>query len=176
MVGGRYKESVQLGLPMIQVFVYGTVKPGEVNYRVCAGEVVAIRPAIASGLLYALPLGYPAMTSGKGTVKGSILSFANPGILSLLDEFEQHDPQEFSNLLPDLCWHQHQYQRQQIDVFDPKQKCLTPAWAYLMTAQQVTQLGGVLIGNGDWNLEAQRTAFNGRFQNWGYPQSHFSQE
>lgn len=151
---------------MIQVFVYGTLKPGEVNYRVCAGAVVETRPAIASGLLYALPLGYPAMTAGKGMVRGSILSFAHPGILSVLDEFEQHDPQEFSHLLPDLCWQQHQYQRQQIQVFDPKQNCLTPAWAYLMTAQQVTQLGGVLIGNGDWHPEKQKAAFSARSQNW----------
>ena len=57
----------------IQVFVYGTLKPGEVNYQLyCAESVVEFFPAVAKGLLYKLPIGYPAMTRGDRNVLGFV--------------------------------------------------------------------------------------------------------
>ena len=66
----------------MKVFVYGTLKPGECNYRrYCEGKVVEALPAIARGQLFALPIGYPAMVAGEGIVCGFLLRFANCGIL-----------------------------------------------------------------------------------------------
>ncbi|NET53980.1 MAG: gamma-glutamylcyclotransferase, partial [Merismopedia sp. SIO2A8] len=42
-----------------KVFVYGTLKPGEVNYdQYCASKVVEEIRAIAFGELFDLPIGY----------------------------------------------------------------------------------------------------------------------
>ena len=75
----------------IQVFVYGTLKPGEVNYQFyCAEYVVQFFPAVAKGLLYKLPVGYPAMTKGNSNVYGFVLSFQSPKVLSKLDKLEDY--------------------------------------------------------------------------------------
>jgi gamma-glutamylcyclotransferase (GGCT)/AIG2-like uncharacterized protein YtfP len=44
---------------VINVFAYGTLKPGEANYqKYCAGKVVEVKRAIANGKLYDLPIGW----------------------------------------------------------------------------------------------------------------------
>ncbi|WP_325064821.1 gamma-glutamylcyclotransferase [Dolichospermum flos-aquae] len=54
---------------MINVFVYGTLKPGEVNYqKYCAGKVIKEQRAIANGKLNNSPMVYPAITSEDGSV------------------------------------------------------------------------------------------------------------
>ncbi len=71
----------------VQVFVYGTLKPGERNYqRYCAGKVVEAQRAFTLGRLFALPMGYPAMTTGADIVHGYLLTFADLAILDALDE------------------------------------------------------------------------------------------
>lgn len=53
----------------VRVFVYGTLKPGEANYkRYCAGKVIDVKIALVQGKLFALPMGYPAMTLGDRQV------------------------------------------------------------------------------------------------------------
>ena len=43
---------------LVRVFVYGTLKPGEANYkRYCAGKVVDVKTAFVQGKLFALPMG-----------------------------------------------------------------------------------------------------------------------
>lgn len=155
---------------MVNIFVYGTLKPGERNYPVCAREVASARPAIAPGHLFALPFGYPAMVpdpSHSGWVQGFLLALVNSESLTRLDAFEQHDSEEFRRYAPGLLLHQHQYQRQPIDTFDPDQNRLMTAWAYLMTAEQVRRLGGILLPDGAWSEEKQAGAFNARSQHWG---------
>ncbi|MCS6815597.1 MAG: gamma-glutamylcyclotransferase, partial [Cyanobacteria bacterium] len=77
---------------MIRVFVYGTLKPGERYYpHYCADKVIAVRPAIAYGNLYALPMGYPAMTIGHRSVQGYVLTFADESIFNALDELEGYN-------------------------------------------------------------------------------------
>jgi gamma-glutamylcyclotransferase (GGCT)/AIG2-like uncharacterized protein YtfP len=141
---------------MLNVFVYGTLKPGEINDWVWAKETVTVCPAIAPGQLYALPFGYPAMVAGcagSEWVHGFLLSLTNPESLTRLDEFEQHDPDEFRHYAPGLLLHQHQYQRQPIETFEPNRNRLMTAWAYLMTAEQVRRLGGILLPDGLWCTE-----------------------
>jgi gamma-glutamylcyclotransferase (GGCT)/AIG2-like uncharacterized protein YtfP len=62
----------------VRVFVYGTLKPGEANYqRYCAGKVVDAERTSVLGKLFALPMGYPAMTLGEYSVHGAGDSFCS---------------------------------------------------------------------------------------------------
>lgn len=128
----------------IKVFVYGTLKPGEVNYqRYCTGKVVEVKRVIAFGQLFDLPLGYPAMTLGESTVQGFVLTFSAPDILSILDTLEDYNP----NRTPE----QNEYHRQQIEIYNLTRQVIGLAWVYLMTLEQVQQLEGILIPSGWWN-------------------------
>lgn len=128
---------------MLQVFVYGTLKPGECNYqRYCVGKVVEETEAIAYGQLFDLALGYPAMTVGESPVQGFVLTFADSGILSVLDELE--DYKEYRK--PE----ENEYNRHKIATYDSAGKLLGMAWAYLMTFEKVKGLEGILMPSGLW--------------------------
>lgn len=125
------------------IFVYGTLKPGEVNYqRYCAGKVLSAQRAIAFGQLYALPFGYPAMVPGDCPVHGFVLA-ADTEILSTLDWLEGYDSNQPTTA--------NEYVRQQIETYNLDFQPLTAAWVYLMTLQQVQTLGGLLLPDGWWS-------------------------
>ncbi len=129
---------------VINIFVYGTLKPGEINYqRYCAGKVLQQRRAIAFGQLYELPFGYPAMTSGKHRVQGFVLSFADAEILTYLDLLEDYNPQR--------PMEENEYYRQQIDTYNLDLTFLASAWAYFMTLKQVNNFGAKLLPDGWWS-------------------------
>lgn len=131
---------------MLKVFVYGTLKPGEYNYeRYCAGKVIAAQPATAYGRLFALPVGYPAMTTGEEIVYGVLLSFSDLAILQDLDRLEDYDPHR----LPA----ENEYHRTQIEVFYLSGERLDFAWIYLMTPEQVERRGGVPVASGYWSAD-----------------------
>jgi gamma-glutamylcyclotransferase (GGCT)/AIG2-like uncharacterized protein YtfP len=119
----------------IRIFVYGSLKPDEFNYFVCADRVISTEAAIAYGSLYHLPLGYPAMTLGKNPIQGYILTFTDAEILPLLDDFED------------------EYERQLIDTFTPDAQFLTQTWAYLMSIAQINQLRGTPVADGNWSYK-----------------------
>jgi gamma-glutamylcyclotransferase (GGCT)/AIG2-like uncharacterized protein YtfP len=127
---------------LLRVFVYGTLKPGEANYqKYCAKKVISAERATTRGQLFALPMGYPAMTLGDSLIHGYLLSFADSGILSGLDELEDYQPsRQISENL---------YNRQQVEVFNLKEISL--AWVYLMTPDRVNQIGGILQPDGWWS-------------------------
>ncbi|WP_373524897.1 gamma-glutamylcyclotransferase [Nostoc sp.] len=129
---------------LVRVFVYGTLKPGEVNYKkYCADKVVDVKRAFVQGRLFALPMGYPAMTLGNRQVHGYLLYFSNQKILNELDVLEDYQPtrQPPENL----------YNRQIIEVYEPQSLALGWAWVYLMTLDRVEQLGGFLQPDGWWS-------------------------
>jgi gamma-glutamylcyclotransferase (GGCT)/AIG2-like uncharacterized protein YtfP len=129
---------------LVQVFVYGTLKPGEANYKkYCAGKVVDVKRAFVEGKLFTLPMGYPAMTQGSSKVYGYLLSFSSSRILNELDVLENYQPtrQPPENL----------YNRQIIEVYEPQSLSLGWAWVYFMTLEQVAQLGGLLQPDGWWS-------------------------
>ncbi|BAY48287.1 hypothetical protein SAMD00079811_59080 [Scytonema sp. HK-05] len=129
---------------MLKVFVYGTLKPGEANYqRYCAGNVVDTTKAIAQGKLFALPMGYPAMTPGNSPVHGYLLSFTNLDVLKALDELEDYHP--------DRAASENLYNRKQIETHDPQGHPLGWAWVYIMTQERALQLGGVHLPDGWWS-------------------------
>jgi gamma-glutamylcyclotransferase (GGCT)/AIG2-like uncharacterized protein YtfP len=129
---------------VVKVFVYGTLKPGEANYqRYCAGKVVETTKAIAQGKLFALPMGYPAMTPGDSTVHGYLLSLTNLDVLNALDELEDYHPARAAS--------ENLYNRKQIETYNPQGNSLGWAWVYIMTQELVLQLEGVHLPNGWWS-------------------------
>ncbi|MEH1938595.1 MAG: gamma-glutamylcyclotransferase [Nostoc sp.] len=129
---------------LVRVFVYGTLKPGEANYKkYCGGKIVDVKRAFVQGKLFALPMGYPAMTLGDSQVHGYLLSFPNPRILNELDVLEDYQPNRQSP--------ENLYNRQIIEVYELQSLFLGWAWVYLMTLEQVEQLGGFLQPDGWWS-------------------------
>lgn len=123
---------------MLKVFVYGTLKPGGVNYlRYCEGKVYDVQPAYTWGKLYRLCLGYPGMTVGEEKVEGVVLTLLDDGVLSQLDELEDYDPQR-----PAIA---NQYNRKKIPVYDPQGESLGQVWAYVMSLERVQQYQGIPI-------------------------------
>jgi gamma-glutamylcyclotransferase (GGCT)/AIG2-like uncharacterized protein YtfP len=129
---------------MLDIFVYGTLKPGEINYQIyCHQVAIASQIAYARGQLFDLPLGYPAMTVGNNWIEGYVLTFAQEDILVSLDILEEYDekrsPQE------------NEYYRSRILVYAPSKQPLKEAWSYLMTPEKVKQLKGLLLPSGFWH-------------------------
>lgn len=134
-------------LNLLKVFVYGTLKPGEINYhRYCVGKVVQEQPAIAYGQLYHLSLGYPGMIRGDGQVQGFLLTFADSAIFDSLDQLEDYNP----NRKPE----DNEYHREQIQVYDQAGQSLGLAWVYVMTLKKVQDCQGILISSGCWSSDA----------------------
>lgn len=133
---------------LLKVFVYGTLKPGEVNYaRYCDGLVQSETLAYTRGILYDLPLGYPAMTEGDNQVRGVLLTFSNPRVLSCLDELEDYQPQRSLEL--------NQYYRRLVTVYGLDQQLIGEAWAYLMTSERVKQYQGTFISSNWWTVSSE---------------------
>jgi gamma-glutamylcyclotransferase (GGCT)/AIG2-like uncharacterized protein YtfP len=136
---------------LVQIFVYGTLKPGYQPYeRFCAKTVRQVHPAIVAGQLYHLPLGYPALIAGDQWVQGYLLAFADEGILTELDDYEQHDPEVVQAICGNVLIADVSYQRLSIPVFTPQNHPLGMAWAYMMTQQQVQILQGERVRSGNW--------------------------
>lgn len=128
----------------INIFVYGTLKPGESNYQhYCAGKALEVKRAVAFGQLFALPFGYPAMTEGEYPVQGFLLSFADAAILHQLDLLEDFNPYKPA--------HHNDYHRQTIETYNTSLVSFGLAWAYFMTPKQVYFLDGVFLPDGCWS-------------------------
>ncbi|MBE9043118.1 gamma-glutamylcyclotransferase [Pleurocapsales cyanobacterium LEGE 10410] len=127
----------------LRVFVYGTLKPGEANYqRYCQNKVLSEIPAYTLGDLYALPVGYPAMTQGSDRVRGVLLTFDDPNILKSLDRLEGYRERRVADL--------NEYYRLLVSVYRLDRQPLGKAWAYFMTPAKVGQLGGIKVTSGFW--------------------------
>jgi len=146
---------------VIDLFVYGTLKPGEVSYHLCASQVVRSQSAVIEGSIYHLPLGYPAVTLEQaGRVLGRLLSFADDQILLTLDEYEAHAPEVLERHLPGILIEQVQYNRQQVQTFSADSNHpLTFAWIYTMTLEQIHCLSGVLLPDGVWHSNQDYRTF-----------------
>jgi len=128
---------------ILKVFVYGTLKPKKRNYqRYCNGKVQSEIPSYTRGILYSLPVGYPAMTEGENKVQGFLLTFNNSNILNSLDLLEGYQAQRDSHL--------NEYYRRLVAVYSPEDRYLDKAWAYFMTPAKVKQYQGTIITSGCW--------------------------
>ncbi len=129
---------------LIQVFVYGTLKPGESNYfPYCQGKTTREVPAYTWGQLYHLPVGYPGMTEGKNKVIGWLFTFGDERILESLDFLEDYQEKRVSEL--------NEYNRQQVPVYDLAGNDLGQAWCYVMSLAKVKEKNGILVLDSQWN-------------------------
>jgi gamma-glutamylcyclotransferase (GGCT)/AIG2-like uncharacterized protein YtfP len=128
----------------IRVFVYGTLKPGGINFdRYCGAKVVTIRHAYIDGDLYDLPaLGYPGAIHGTNKVYGFVLAFDDATILQELDELEDYDPLRSPAA--------NDYNRELIVTHTPDLISSVSAWVYFMNPDLVLRSGGVLVPDGWW--------------------------
>lgn len=134
---------MKLQLSSLNVFVYGTLKPGEANYRnYCHGRVKSQLSVYTFGNLYALSVGYPAMTTGENKVKGVLLTFDDSGILPSLDQLEGYQEKRAANL--------NEYYRNLTPIYCLNDQFIGEAWAYFMTPARVKKLKGTLIVSGCW--------------------------
>lgn len=131
-------------LAVTQVFVYGTLKPGESNYQIyCQGKTIAEIAAYTRGQLYHLPPGYPGMTMGNNKVRGYLLSFGDSQILSDLDALENYSENRAAQL--------NDYYRQKVPVYSLSNESLGNAWCYLMSLEKVTFYQGKLLTTPSWH-------------------------
>ncbi|HHP7232149.1 MAG TPA: gamma-glutamylcyclotransferase [Xenococcaceae cyanobacterium] len=130
---------------IIPIFVYGTLKPGEKNYRYyCEGKTLTEIPAYTWGQLYHLPaLGYPGMTKGNSKVQGWLLIFEDEQILASLDLLESYQ-EERSPFL-------NEYNRQQVPIYSLAGDFLRQAWCYVMSFTKVQQQQGILVSDSQWH-------------------------
>jgi gamma-glutamylcyclotransferase (GGCT)/AIG2-like uncharacterized protein YtfP len=129
----------------LHIFVYGTLKPGGVNFdRYCGDLIIASQPADISGELYDLPtLGYPGVIHGNRRVSGFVLSFNSQTILPALDALEDFDPRRNPA--------ENDYNRESIVAYLSADRTSTiSAWAYFMNPDLVRRSGGILIPDGWW--------------------------
>lgn len=132
-----------MALVPVHIFVYGTLKPGEVAYdQLCRPHVLEAHAAIVPGRLYHLPQGYPALTTEPGWVQGYCLALADLSILARLDEFEDYDPKRPEASL---------YHRVLEPVFRPDGSLLKTAWLYRMDLALVNRFQGRWLPQGDWS-------------------------
>jgi gamma-glutamylcyclotransferase (GGCT)/AIG2-like uncharacterized protein YtfP len=138
------------------IFVYGTLQPGYSPYATyCQPHPHQTQSAIVYGQLYHLPLGYPALVvGGDRPVHGYCLRFADPNILTILDDYEQHDSialrATYPQLDADRAMADLAYDRQLITSFTPDGQPLGSIWVYTMTIAQITQLQGQFLPQGQW--------------------------
>lgn len=131
----------------IDVFVYGTLKPGGTYHKqYCVPYLKQTQHAQVQGVLYDLPhLGYPTMTFGNGWVKGYLLTLdetAMPG----LDYLEGYNPSQFE-VPPSDNDAEENYTRQRAMVFDLTHQPIGEAWIYVMDEPP---MGAVRVSEGEW--------------------------
>lgn len=126
----------------LPVFVYGTLRPGEKNYRhYLAGRTVSEVPASAAGQLYFVADGgYPYLVPGEGRVVGELVYLAPERYeqtLQKLDALEEYVPGDETHSV---------YLRRRALVHLPDGNARA-AWIYYWNFPQVT---GTRIASGDF--------------------------
>ena len=75
-----------------RVFVYGTLQPGASAWWRLSPHATDARPAVATGRVYDTGHGYPALVRGAGTVRGHLVTLADPvAAMPALDRYEGPD-------------------------------------------------------------------------------------
>lgn len=139
-------------VPLLPVFVYGTLLPGERNAQVAArGGHFTARPATLAGfrLLDLRPEGYPGIVPGAASdlVHGAALTYAPADwerALALLDELEGVDE------TPPL------YTRQRVRLtLQGGEEVEGWVYVYALSAR-LEQAGVTPVPGGDWRALAER--------------------
>ncbi|MCT7354125.1 gamma-glutamylcyclotransferase [Streptomyces sp. 15-116A] len=134
-------------------FVYGTLRPGEVNHApFLRGRTRAQEPARLPGaVLYEGP-GYPyAVEEPGGTVSGELVTAREEeyaALLGELDRLEEYVPGDPRNL----------YERVEREVIRAADGAAVRAWVYVAAPAVAARLRGrgKLIEGGDWHGRGPR--------------------
>lgn len=127
----------------LDVFVYGTLKPGECNFDRYCSSAIACQRAYVNGELYHFPtLGYPGMIHGDRQVHGFILTFSNADILANLDELEAYDPAKSPA--------ENEYTRELVTAYNLAENVGRVAWVYTIAPTRIGEWGGMLVPDGWW--------------------------
>lgn len=125
------------------VFVYGTLKPGQDNYDCfCRDKFSKQVSGYVNGDIYDLPLGFPAMVESTNLVKGYLLQFKDQKSLDEIDILEGYDP--------GLPAEKNLYYKKRVEVLDENRQPISLAWTYFMLVDRVLELGGKKIAGGEW--------------------------
>lgn len=74
-----------------RVFVYGTLKVDGCNHGIVQPFVKSICAATMRGIIYDLPVGYPAAIDGDGQVIGQVIELNDvEAALAVLDRLEDY--------------------------------------------------------------------------------------
>jgi gamma-glutamylcyclotransferase (GGCT)/AIG2-like uncharacterized protein YtfP len=125
-------------------FVYGTLRPGQPNFRRISGLVVRAEPAILCGhVLYGRGMPYPYAGQGSGRVVGDLLWVrpeAMGDALRILDALEGYREGGGRNL----------YERRSLAV--TSQRGQVEAWVYLAGHAVLGDLTpDLVVPSGDWH-------------------------
>ena len=119
------------------LFVYGTLMPGESNYRQVEDLVIDHKPGTIDGVLVDLGA-FPALVPGEGVVKGIMLRMSQEA-LKITDRIEGYDPDRNRCL----------YVREEVVVqIEDGQDAV--AWTYLFAnSAGVTDCPQLIVGESD---------------------------
>lgn len=127
-------------------FVYGTLRPGEINHSwLLRGRIVTETPAVLHGALLFDGPGYPyAVPDARGHIQGDVVQPVDDlyeDVLADLDRLEEYTPGAAGNL----------YERVVRDVRTYAGQTL-PVWVYLAAPAHERDLraSGRPIHGGDW--------------------------
>jgi gamma-glutamylcyclotransferase (GGCT)/AIG2-like uncharacterized protein YtfP len=122
-----------------RVFTYGTLMTGESNHYVIQPFLVAVEPAILSGMVMLLAAPhYPGIVPGDGTVSGQLMTVARPAeAIQALDDLELY----FGPGHPE-----NEYERESLKV-QLLDGSSVEAWVYLFLRS--TLIMPTIVG-GDW--------------------------
>ena len=140
ILDGRKNRSV---LERYRTFVYGTLQPGGHYFPTyCQGRSTIVGRAKIRGRLYHLPVGYPALASGREWVHGWVLNLHSRETLEAIDQLEGYSPK----IPQSWC----EYRRFRASVFTLDGKRWNSAWAYRMDENRILAMRGRYLPSGQW--------------------------
>jgi gamma-glutamylcyclotransferase (GGCT)/AIG2-like uncharacterized protein YtfP len=138
----EHMSSAVRGGQLDAFFVYGTLRPGQWNFRLIAPLVVETEPATLHGhVLYGRRLPFPYARPGPGRVVGDVLRVdlsSMPEALRILDALEGYRGEGRSN----------HYVRRPVNVVTGRGALL--AWVYLAGSGVSRLSQRQVICTGDW--------------------------
>ena len=128
----------------MNIFVYGTLKPGGHYWpQFCEGKVARRRPAKIHGELYDLHVGYPGLRlRGQNWVHGYLLELKDPVHLDGFDYLEGYAANRPES--------QNEYNRARVPCYDEEGQPLGEVWAYEITATAFAKHDTTYIEGGNW--------------------------
>ena len=132
----------------LNVFVYGTLKPGGHYWpQFCEGKVAHHRPAKIQGALYDLHVGYPGLClQGQDWVHGYLLELKDSVHLDGLDYLEGYAPNRPES--------ENEYNRVRVPCYDEAGAPLGEVWAYEITATALAKHDTTYIEDGNWRIDS----------------------